>query len=477
MYTIPKLAALALLACVPAALASFTNTAGSVRAEGADAQRANPATELENCDGARFQEKRAQMEKGVCDMLWVGDSITDFLETGSGAEVYKKYYERRNPIDLGISGIRTGHVLWQLENAPLDKIHPKMAVVMIGTNNIGHDHSTPAQTVEGIRKIVGKLKASFPEMKILLLEVFPRQANPDEKYRLEVNEINGGLRALYAGDKVENVWLRGIGDLFLNADGTLRADLMPDCLHPSKEGYEVWASAIEPYVIEALGEVPEEMVGKPNDGAEWMERFKEKCDLLRENKRGYQILMLGDSITHYFEKSVFDEQEALTPIWNRYYGDLGAINLAHGGDMTMQLIWRLDRYPLENVHPKLAMVLIGVNNVATDHSYEGTAYATRHVVKELRRHFPEIKVIVLKCLPNMWTGNKKYTRIVNEYNEVLPLYFRDLDYVEVVDISDIFRNEDGYVNLNFLPDRVHPNRDGYLLWGERLKGKVAEKLK
>src|SRR5262249_19688480 len=50
------------------------------------------------------------------------------------------------------------------------------------------------------------------------------------------------------------IFYMDIGDKFLQPDGTLPDDIMPDHLHPNAKGYEIWAAAIEPKVSELLGE-------------------------------------------------------------------------------------------------------------------------------------------------------------------------------------------------------------------------------
>ena len=39
---------------------------------------------------------------------------------------------------------------------------------------------------------------------------------------------------------------------FLEPDGTLSKDIMPDLLHPNEKGYEIWAEAIEAKVKELM---------------------------------------------------------------------------------------------------------------------------------------------------------------------------------------------------------------------------------
>ena len=226
----------------------------------AHAHEKNLATTLENRDIPRYVEQKNRMLQGNVDILWVGDSITHFWET-SGKAVWDKFYGKRNAMNFAISGDRTGHVLWRIENSPMDKISPKLIILMIGTNNIGHKkpnsqemHSTPSETVEGIETIVKKLKETYPQAQLLLLDVFPRGNKPDDPFRIAVNDINAGLRKIYLDNKVENVKMYEIGNLFLDENGILSPEIMPDFLHPNQKGYEIWANAIEPVIVDVLGE-------------------------------------------------------------------------------------------------------------------------------------------------------------------------------------------------------------------------------
>ena len=130
----------------------------------------NLAITLENRDIPRFHEQAERLAQGDVDVLWVGDSITHRWEK-AGQKVWENYYGSRKAMNFGIGGDRTSQVLWRLENSPMDKISPKLSIVMIGTNNLGHKKpnsqerfSTPQETVEGIQAIVNKLKDLYPEL-------------------------------------------------------------------------------------------------------------------------------------------------------------------------------------------------------------------------------------------------------------------------------------------------------------------------
>ena len=452
-------------------------SAPSADSNGADAE-INMAVTPEERDIDRFREQSSRMEEGDVDLLWVGDSITHFWET-TGKEVFDKYYGSRKAMNFAISGDRTGHVIWRIQHSPMSKINPKMAVVMIGTNNVGHNSSSPAQTIEGIQIIVDMLRDQYPKMNILLLEVFPRGAAPDDPLRLQVNEINKGLEDIYKGGKVKKVKLYSINDLLLNKDGSLSPDIMPDYLHPSAAGYEIWASAIEPFIIEGLGEKPS-VLDEPEDKQICDSYFfRDQCKLLRENK-DYKILMFGDSISHNWVRVDTPEQKAA---WERYYGSKGAVNLAVGGDIIPGQIWRYNHYPLDGINPKLISLEIGVNDLTSvETPKEEVAYGNRYLVKQFRKRWPKVPIIVMKMIPFQFDGNDKhdaatFQQWVDDYNDILPLYFRDMTNIYIVDISDLYRDEDGYA----IPDLmdgilVHPNTEGYKLWGERLEPLVDKLL-
>lgn len=183
------------------------------------------------------------------ELLMIGDSITHGWE-GQGKDVWEKYYAHRKPVNLGFSGDRTQHVLWRLEQLPFSRISPKAAVIMIGTNNV--NSSTPKETADGIKAIVNKLQKQFPEMKILVLKVFPRDNKPDGNLRVKVDEINSFLPDLLKDEK--NVTLLDINHVFLDGDGVLQPAIMADFLHPGEAGYALWAEAVEPTLAKLLGD-------------------------------------------------------------------------------------------------------------------------------------------------------------------------------------------------------------------------------
>jgi len=196
----------------------------------------------------RHESFNARVAKGNVDLLFIGDSITQGWE-GRGKGVWAKFYGKRNAVNLGIGGDRTQHVIWRLDNGNVKDISPKAAVIMIGTNNSGSNSSK--QIAEGVSVIVKQLREKLPEMKILLLGVFPRGANNVDKRR----KVNEGANAIFAKlDDGKQVFYLDIGKKFLEDDGTLTREIMPDLLHLSEQGYTIWAESIEGKLATLLGE-------------------------------------------------------------------------------------------------------------------------------------------------------------------------------------------------------------------------------
>ncbi|MFP6582513.1 MAG: GDSL-type esterase/lipase family protein [Candidatus Hydrogenedentota bacterium] len=195
----------------------------------------------------RHDQLNDRTAQGGYDLMFIGDSITHFWET-FGEEVWNEYYGDRNALNIGISGDRTQHVLWRLENGNIDGIAPKVAVLMIGTNNVSANSAR--EIADGITAIVQKLNRELPDMKILILGVFPRADVPQD-LQDKLKEVNAAISALHDGDRIHYL---DISAAFLDDDGTLTVEVMPDLLHPQGHGYKLWAEAMEPTLTDLLEE-------------------------------------------------------------------------------------------------------------------------------------------------------------------------------------------------------------------------------
>ncbi len=210
-------------------------------------QQVNPSVKHLNRDNARHKQFLKVVEKGEGDVIFLGDSITQGWE-GAGKKVWADNFAPLKAVNLGIGGDQTGHVLWRIdEGKELEPLKPKAAVIMIGTNNMG-GHSAE-NIAGGVKAIVDDLRKRKPDTKILVLGIFPRSAKPTDAIRDKIKKANAILAKL---DDGKMVTYKDIGEKFLEPDGTLDRKIMPDLLHLSQKGYEIWAEAIKDDVTKLL---------------------------------------------------------------------------------------------------------------------------------------------------------------------------------------------------------------------------------
>lgn len=209
---------------------------------------------IPNLNGGFRQKHQANLEvakKGEAELLFMGDSITDFWRNTdgpfAGKPVFDKYFGQWKVANFGIAGDTTQGVLYRLQNGEGQGFKPKAVMLMIGTNNTGGNSA--AEIAEGIGAVVLELKKDFPEAKILLLAIFPR-ARPEDAVRTKIREINEKISKLHDGERVHYL---DIGDKFLDEQKRIPNDVMSDLLHPGAKGYEIWAEAVKEPLAKMMG--------------------------------------------------------------------------------------------------------------------------------------------------------------------------------------------------------------------------------
>jgi len=179
-------------------------------------------------------------------VVFLGDSITQAWEN-TGKPAWDKHFAPLGALNWGYSGDRTEHLIWRLQNGDIQRVNPEVAVILIGTNNTGHEQRPAAETVSGIRRTLDDLAWKWPSTKIILMSVFPRGATKEDPLRKLNSEINEQLKTLTDGKRV---YLLDINNQFLDADGKLSKDVFPDLLHLSPAAYNTWAAAVSEKINE-----------------------------------------------------------------------------------------------------------------------------------------------------------------------------------------------------------------------------------
>lgn len=215
---------------------------------GASTAAANTATQPVPRDEAwlrRHEDFVAEARRGGIDVVFLGDSLTD-LWRREGCAAWEKHFAPLRAANFGIDGDRTQHLLWRLLHGAVDGPAPKVVVLLIGTNNTGHERNsdvprnTTTEAIAGVTLVVQTLRAKLPDTTILLLGLLPR-GERGSPIRAQVGEINRALSGLDDGRRIRFL---DLGPGFLSPDGSLSREIMPDLLHMSEAGYDVFAAAL-----------------------------------------------------------------------------------------------------------------------------------------------------------------------------------------------------------------------------------------
>ena len=175
------------------------------------------------------------------DIVFDGDSIMNRWET-TGKVVWNAHYAGLTA-DFGIEGDRVENVLWRLEQGQVDGMDPKVVMLMIGTNNSGANSAD--EIAEGITKLVGEYERRCAQAHIILMAIFPRGEKPTDGGRKKVMAVDELIRALGNDPRVTFI---NIGPQLMQTDGTISTNMMPDFVHPTAKGYEIWSAAIQPEI-------------------------------------------------------------------------------------------------------------------------------------------------------------------------------------------------------------------------------------
>jgi lysophospholipase L1-like esterase len=171
----------------------------------------------------------------------------------------------RRELRLGADTIQ--NILWRLENGELDGVHPKVIVLLGGTNNVGsatptgNDDMRVEDISRGIKAVLDVIRSKAPRTTIILTAIFPR--NDNMAVMPIINRINSRIATFADGKTIRFL---NINDRLADAGGRLFDGMMHDSLHPTVQGYQVWADALKPIFTELLGSPATEDLAPPPTG-------------------------------------------------------------------------------------------------------------------------------------------------------------------------------------------------------------------
>lgn len=192
----------------------------------------------------------------------------------------------------------------------------------------------------------------------------------------------------------------------------------------------------------------------------WEKRHNEKV-LLAKNTE-IDLLMVGDSITHLWESKG-------ASVWEQFYEPRKAFNLGFSGDRTEHVLWRIRNGALDNMSPKLTVLMIGTNNTGhRKEPAEHTVKGIKEILSEFRTRLPGSKVLLLGIFPRHNTPNSEM-RMRNDEINLLISKLNDDDMIYYLDINEVFLDDNNLPRKELMPDLLHPNSLGYSKWAEAME--------
>jgi lysophospholipase L1-like esterase len=251
-----------------AVLISGLSTAGPLAQRQVDEGPADrPAPRTDANSRTAHAELLEKARRGRIDVYFVGDSITrrwGALDYPDLLANWRENFHGWNAGNFGWGADKTQHILWRLENGELDGVNPKVVVIQAGTNNVGRVPGSDEKVqdiVRGIKAIVDTCRAKAPDATLILTAIFPR--NDTATVWPEIVRINREIARLADGRRVRYL---DVNDELADPDGTLCDSMTTDKLHLSVKGYQVWADALKPILLELLGPPAATDVAPPPTG-------------------------------------------------------------------------------------------------------------------------------------------------------------------------------------------------------------------
>ncbi len=428
------------------------------------------------------------------EVVLIGDSITNNYDKATLPDenfqpTWQTFYAPRHALNLGFSGDTAGNVLWRLQHGEVEGLHPKVVVLLIGTNDTGWKHHSVVDTQRGIDAVVADLERRLPASRILLLGLLPSAISAEKSAKDA--EVNRYLATTYAANP--RVTYLDIDSVFRTPDGALDTRIFydprlpghPGALHPDTIGQRKMAEAIEPTLarlLEAPPQVPLDRMVAVNtavlpvsrleiDSYDWFARHQAALAAGRQIRPA--VVMIGDSITHFWSGAPWAKRSSGPLSWQRLFGDAPVLNLGFGYDRTQNILWRLRQGELDGISPRWVVINAGTNNLtetrqARAKTPEETAQGIAAIVDEVRRKVPRAHIVLMAIFPRKASPDAPLRKSIARTNALLAQRYADGKQVTYLDIGKRFLAPDGTLIGALMPDGTHPSEAGYRIWADAL---------
>lgn len=148
-------------------------------------------------------------------------------------------------MNRGIGGAVTNDITYYV-NDIVFPYHPRQIVLYVGENDAPDEQTTADSILNRTKHLMAVLRSQLPDVPVIYLAMKPSPSR--KKYQQKVKAANDLIREYLKTEK--NTTFIDIYSLMLTPEGKLRPELfVEDMLHMNSEGYKIWRTAIEPYLL------------------------------------------------------------------------------------------------------------------------------------------------------------------------------------------------------------------------------------
>lgn len=207
------------------------------------------------------------------------------------------------------------------------------------------------------------------------------------------------------------------------------------------------------------------------DGYDWWERHQD--ELAAKDKIHPQIVLIGDSITHFWGGEPKAKHANGPNAWKEAFGDLPVLNLGFGYDRTQNVLWRLDHGEFDGLTPKWVVINIGTNNIrGTSHARGNSAPeivdAIMAICDRVHAKSPASHIIVMAVFPRGEKPSDDFRPKIAAINDLLSQAVKTHLEITYLDIGSQFVQPDGTLPKDMMYDGTHPTDKGYSIWAKAL---------
>lgn len=435
-------------------------------------------------------------------VLFQGDSITDgnrgrsadpnhILGHGYVFAISARYgadfaQDNLTFVNRGISGNTLSNLEARWDEDTL-KVKPTVLSILVGINDICQPlRAGKSFDLAGFeaqyRKLLDRTLKDNPSLRLVLCKPFTvdtgqRHAEYDQRKQL-VESAGKAIERLAKDYHAPAVDFQKVFDA--------AAKLAPmehwiwDGVHPTYSGHQLmadeWVRVYNEFYVSPLEDPARNSAIAPEvnferDSYDWLHRHTDILDA--KNQAQPDLVMIGDSITHFWGGTPLAKQQNGPKAWKELMSGLKVLNMGCGWDRTQNVLWRIQHGELDGVNPKAIVLLIGTNNLVGDstartNTPEEVAVGIRTVVSQLLQRCPEAKITVMAVFPRGFDTDNPLDLAIRKLNGLVKQTLEGVPRVSVLDIGAKLRSSNGAVTKDMFSDGTHPTEKGYRVWGQAL---------